>query len=51
MRREYVLHATSPGADRTLLFEHSGPGKGHYSALGNATVFPAFLRGLRGEFD
>jgi len=51
MRRELIEHATKPGASPKQLFIQGGPGAGHYSAAGNAAVFPALLRGLRGEFD
>jgi hypothetical protein len=51
-RRELLAYrGARPKSDGTELFEQTGNAKGHYTALGNRVVFPAILRGMRGEFD
>jgi len=51
VRREIATYAGTPGSRPRALFEQEGSGRGHYSALGNSVVFPAILRGIRGELD
>jgi hypothetical protein len=50
-RDALVNHRKLTGTDPSLYFEAKGRGKGHFTPLGNAAVFPAILRGIEGQFD
>jgi hypothetical protein len=51
VRREIGAFAAEGGVRPQALYELEGRAKNHYTVLGNQVVFPAFLRGIRGEFD